>query len=93
MAVRRVIVCVVLIMLVLVPALGLAGDDLSGPQRAGFHVTGLRHQPARPWRTIAAAIEPHIAIPRIVSLATLDDSEPSYPLPLIVRTRFIPPRG
>lgn len=93
MAACRALACVFLLMLVLTPVLGLAGDDFSGPGRAAPHETGVHHQTPRPWRTTPAVVEPHVVILPIMPLTTVVASERSQPLPLLVRTPFIPPRG
>jgi hypothetical protein len=90
---RRAIAFVVLLALVLVPVLGIAADEFSGSARAVARETGLRHQPPRPWRTIPGAVEPPVAMPRLVPLATLDATELSYVPQLVIRTPFVPPRG
>jgi hypothetical protein len=89
----RALVSVFVLTLVLTPVLGLAGDDFSGPRRAASHESGVRHQPTRPWRTTPAVVEPHVVILRIMSPTAVVASERSHPLPLLVRTPFIPPRG
>jgi hypothetical protein len=93
MGLRRAIAFVVLLALVLVPVLGMAADDLSGSGRAAARDSRLRHQPPRPWRTIPAAVEPPVAIPRMVPLGTLDASELAYAPQLVIRPPFVPPRG
>ena len=89
----RALACVFLLTLVLTPVLGLAGDDFPGPGRAAPHESGVRHQPPRPWRTTPAVVEPHVVILRIMPLTGVVASERPRALPLLVRTRFIPPRG
>lgn len=89
----RTIACLVLLTIVLVPALGLAGDDFSGLGHGAPRETGLRHQPTRPWRTIPGVVEPTLVIPRMILLAALDTSEPAHALPFVVHTPFVPPRG
>lgn len=89
MSLRGVVAAVVLLALVLTPVLGLAADDLSGAARA----TGLRHQPSGAWRTVPGAVEPYVAMPRIVALATLEVWEPAHAQPLVIRMPFVPPRG
>ena len=89
----RTIACLVLLTISLVPALGLAADDLSGLGRGTPHETGVRHQPTHPWRTIPGVVEPTFVIPRMSPLAALDTSEPAHALPVVVHTPFVPPRG
>jgi hypothetical protein len=93
MTLRRAIASLLLLTVVLVPVLGVAGDDLSASSRGPHHETGLRHQPPPPWRTLPAIIEAPAAAPRVSPLATLVAPEPERTLPLLIRTPFIPPRG
>jgi hypothetical protein len=90
---RRAVAFVVLVVLVLVPLLGIAADDLSGSGRAAARETGLRHQPPRPWRTIPAALESPVAMPRMVLLGTLEASELASVPQVVIRPPFVPPRG
>jgi hypothetical protein len=83
----------VLLTIFLIPALGLAGDDLSGLGGGAPRETGVRHQPTHPWRTILGVVEPTFVIPRMSPLAALDTSEPAHALPFVVHTPFVPPRG
>jgi hypothetical protein len=92
MSSRGAIACVVLLLMVVVPVLGVAGDDLPASHRGPHREAGLRHQPPRPWRTAPAAVETPTPLPRVVPLATLDAPEPAHPLLLVVRTPFVPPR-
>lgn len=92
MATRRWIAFVVLLALVVVPVLGMAGDDSSASMRGHHRDSSLRHPPARPWRTVPAAVEPPMTLPPLVSLDILLVSRSEHAVPLLVRTRFIPPR-
>ena len=89
----RTIACLALLAIVLVPALGIAGDDFSGIGPGAQRETGLRHQPTRPWRTMPGVVEHPVVIPRMIPLAALDISEPAHALPFVVHTPFVPPRG
>jgi len=88
----RVIAGVVLLLLVLLPALSVAVDDLSASPGAR-HETGVRQQPSRGWRTLPSAIERPAHVPRATLLQTIEVPEPASLLPLLVRTPFVPPRG
>jgi hypothetical protein len=87
----RVIAGVVLLLLVLLPALSVAVDDLSASPGAR-HET-VRQQPSRGWRTLPSAIERPAHVPRATLLQTIEVPEPAPLLPLLVRTPFVPPRG
>ena len=87
----RLIVCAVLLALVLVPLVGVATDDLS---EAGTpHDSGLRHQPARGWRTMPAAVDPPAQTPHLREVATLDVNERAAAPTPFARPLFVPPRG
>jgi len=81
-------VCVVLVAVLLVPALGVAGDG-----RLGSHgEAGLRHQAPWSWRTTFATVAAPVTVPRAVPLAWLDAPEPQDTSRLVVRAPFVPPR-
>lgn len=88
----RVIACVVLLAVVLVPLAGLAGDDLS-PRAGTKHHASLRPQPQRGWRTLPAAVELASFTIEAVRLGRLEPAEPTLALPVLVRIPFVPPRG
>ena len=88
----RVIAGVVLLLLVLLPALSVAVDDLSASPGAR-HEAGMRQQPSRGWRTLPSAIERPAHVPRATLLQVIEVPEPESLLPLLVRTPFVPPRG
>ena len=89
----KALVVAILASLVLVPMLAVAGDDLSASPGGVHHQSGLRHQPARGWRTPPATIAASVDLPRPGSPTTLELGE-SAPVPSpLVRSPFIPPRG
>ena len=90
---RGAIACVALLAVIVVPVLGVAGDDLSASHRGSHREAGLRHQPPRPWRTVPAAVASPLPVPPVVPLATLEAVEPQPVLLLLVRTPFVPPRA
>lgn len=93
MSPRRAIACVVLLVVVVAPVLGVAGDDLSSSHRGSHREAGLRQHPPRPWRTVPGTVESPLAVPPAVPLAALDAPEPQPALLLLVRTPFVPPRA
>jgi hypothetical protein len=93
MSARRAIVGLVLLLTVVVPALGVAGDDHSASHRGAHREAGLRHQPLRPWRTVPAAVDSSVTVQPTAPLAGLEATEPEPALLLLVRTPFVPPRA
>jgi hypothetical protein len=85
----RVIAGVVMLLLILLPALSIAADDLS----ASRHESGMRQQPTRGWRTLPSAIERPAHVPRATLQQVVEVSEPESLLLLLIRTPFVPPRG
>ena len=85
----RLMVCTLLLAVILVPAVGVAFDDLSV---GGIH-PALRPQLARGWRTVPAAVDrPTLAL-RISEFVRLDASDSAPIVPPLVRAHFVPPRG
>jgi hypothetical protein len=89
---RRVLVVAVLLSVVLGPALGVAADDLSASSGPRHHA-GLRHQPARGWRTLPGLVEGPAYLPPVTGRQRLDLAEPACPFLLLIRTPFVPPRS
>jgi len=89
----RAVALLVVLSLAVVPVVGLATADLSAAPLDKHHRTGLRHQPHRAWRTVAAAIEPGSFMPVVMPFGRLATSEPEPSAPLFVRIPFVPPRG
>ena len=93
MSLRRAIVYAVLLVMVVVPALGVAGNDRSVSHRGSHREAGLRHQPPRPWQTVPAVVESPLRVPPAAPFAVLDAPEAVPALLLLVRTPFVPPRA
>ena len=83
-------ICALLVAMALVPALGVAGDDLS--HRGSRQEAGLRHQMSWSWRTAPATLAVAVVVRRVAPQSALDTQESERPLPLLVRTPFVPPR-
>jgi hypothetical protein len=89
----KVLAVAVLASLVLTPMLAVASDDLPASPRTVHHESGVRHQPARAWRTLPAAVVALVDLRRAGSPAPLELVESTrVPSPL-VRSPFVPPRG
>jgi hypothetical protein len=91
MATIRVVACAIVLALVLVPLVGVATDDLS--VAGTHHDNSVRHQPARAWRTVPAAVDRPEHDTCTVVLARLDVPEPAPIPPPLARPLFVPPRG
>jgi hypothetical protein len=91
MATIRLVACAIVLALVLVPLVGAASDDLS--VAGTHHDTSVRHQPARGWRTVPAAVDRPEHDTRPTELERLDAAEPAPTLPPLARPLFVPPRG
>ena len=93
MTLPRMLACVLLVSLALVPALGLAGDDLSAPPISKHHCARLRHPPDRMWRTVPTTLERSTFAPAVAPAERLKPVEVEVALPLVVSVPFVPPRG
>jgi hypothetical protein len=93
MSSRRAIACVLMLVMVVVPVVGMAVDDLSVSPHGSHREAGLRHQPPRSGRSAPAAVESPRPVLPAVSFVPLDATEPPLVLPLLVRTPFVPPRA
>lgn len=87
----RLLVGVLVLVLVLVPLVGVATDDLAagGPH----HGKALRHAPARGWRTVPVTIDRAADAPRTTEIGRLVSLEPAAPRPPLARPPFVPPRA
>jgi hypothetical protein len=93
MTVRRIVACVVLVALALVPTLGLAADGLSAAPLDKHHRTLLEHHPQRGWRTVATTLPRWTFTPLLVAIALVDAAPGAAAVPLLVRIPFVPPRA
>ena len=92
MSARRVILSLLVLALLLVPALGLAADDLSASPAGKHHAGRLHHQPDRVWRSMPSTPAPVVSIPAVAGTDALSVSEATLAAPLLVRAPFVPPR-
>jgi len=92
MSARRVIVSLMVLALLLVPALGLAADDLSASPAGKHHAGRLHHQPDRAWRSMPTTPAPVVSIPALTGAQAVRLPETSLAAPLLVRAPFVPPR-
>jgi len=93
MTLPRTVACVLLVALALVPALGLAGDDLSASPIGKHHGARLHHPPDRMWRTVPTTLERSTFAPAVAPAERLKPVDVAISLPLVVRVPFVPPRG
>ena len=93
MTLPRTVACVLLVALALVPALGLAGDDLSTSPIGKHHGARLHHRPDRTWRTVPTTLERSTFAPAAAPAERLKAVDVAISLPLVVRVPFVPPRG
>jgi len=93
MTLPRTVACVLLVALALVPALGLAGDDLSASPIGKHHGARLHHRPDRTWRTVPTTLERSTFAPAAARAERLKAVDVAISLPLVVRVPFVPPRG
>jgi hypothetical protein len=89
----RLIVAVLILAVLLVPALGFAGDDLSATPLGKHHASRLHHQPDRGWRTAPTTLPSPPSLPNVAPVARLGLLDTRLALPLLVRLPFVPPRG
>jgi hypothetical protein len=93
MTLPRTVACVLLVALALVPALGLAGDDLSAPPIGKHHEARLHHPPDSVWRTVPTTLEQSAFAPAVAPAERLKPVDVAIALPLVVSVPFVPPRG
>jgi len=93
MTLPRMLACVLLVALALVPALGLAGNDLSAPPIGKHHGARLHHPPERMWRTVPTTLERSTFAPAVAAAERLEPVDVAIALPLVVSVPFVPPRG
>jgi hypothetical protein len=93
MTLRRLVWFVIIVALAVVPALGYAGDHV------GSSIDGKPHHPRveRPshqtWRTPTTTLTTVTAVQDGPAGVRLAESDTTLVVPLLVRTRFVPPRG
>jgi len=85
----RLMICTLLLAVILVPAVGVAFDDLSVP---GTH-HALRPESARGWRTVPATVDRPAPARRTGEFVGLIGSDAAPTVPALVRALFVPPRG
>ena len=93
MTLRRTVAFVLLVALALVPALGLAADDLSASPIGKHHGARLHHQPDRLWRTVPTTLETATITPVMAPVERLATFDAALTVPLVVSVPFVPPRG
>jgi hypothetical protein len=93
MSARPVIVSLLVLALLLVPALGLAADDLSAPPAGKHHTGRVHHQPDRVWRSTPSTLAPAVSIPAATRAEGITLAETILAAPLLVRAPFVPPRA
>ncbi|HET7343650.1 MAG TPA: hypothetical protein VFL90_19460 [Methylomirabilota bacterium] len=92
MTARRTVACLVLLLLALTPALGLASDDASAATVVKHQPTRLQHQPHRTWRAVATLPTVPPATPVGAASARLAAPDAPVAMPLVVHVPFVPPR-
>jgi hypothetical protein len=93
MTLPRTVACLLVLALALVPALGLAGDDLSASPFAKGQHAQLQHRPERSWRTVVTTFETSSFAPAAAPVRPLHMVDATLALPLVVTIPFVPPRG
>jgi hypothetical protein len=90
---RRTVACLLLLVLALVPALGLAADDLSAPLVSKHQHVRLQHQPQRAWRTTPTTLTVPPPTPVLTARARLITLDAPVAVPVVVHLPFVPPRS
>jgi hypothetical protein len=89
---QRTLACLLLLLLALAPALGLAANDLSASAVGKHQHARLQHQPQRAWRTMPTTLTVPPPTPVLTARARLIALDAPVAMPVVVHRPFVPPR-